>query len=284
MYTRWVPSRARVRLRPSPRSRRWAIVPYGLPGALILFAFGGYFAGPLRSQPLPVINSFTASPTLTNPGVVTKLLWSVTNATTVTIDQSIGDVSGTTSVYVGPVQTTTYTLTASAGSATITQTVTVTVVDTPAPVFGNGRTYYVSPSGSDSNTGLSPGSPWQTVAKVNSAAMLPGDTVLFQRGGEWHESLTAPSSGVAGNPISFADYGTGAKPKFWGSNVLTNALFVPAGNGLYTYSISTPVTAALVNHTFFLTSPTGNAADLVNSWSYSRHNADYQLPQFRSSR
>ena len=171
-------------------------------------------------------------------------------------------------MYVGPVETTTYTLTASTGSAAATQQVTVTVVDTPPPVFGTGRTYYVSPSGSDSNSGLSPGSPWQTIAKVNSAALLPGDTVLFQRGGEWHESLTAPSSGAAGNPISFADYGTGAKPKFWGSNVLTNSLFVPAGNGLYTYSISTPVTAALVNHTFFLTSPTGNAADLVNSWSY----------------
>jgi hypothetical protein len=159
-------------------------------------------------------------------------------------------------------------LTASTASTTVTQQLTVTVVDTPPPVFGTGRTFYVSPSGSDSNSALSPGSPWQTIAKVNGTALLPGDTVLFQRGNEWHESLAAPSSGTAGNPISFADYGTGAKPKFWGSNVLTNSLFAPAGNGIYTYSISTPVTAALVNHTFFLTSPTGNAADLVNSWSY----------------
>ena len=177
--------------------------------------------------------------------------------------------TGTNSIYVGPVLTTTYTLTAAAGSSSVTRQVTVTVVDTPAPVFGNGRTYYVSPSGSDSNSGLAAGSPWQTVAKVNSTNLQPGDTVLFQRGGEWRESLTAPSSGVAGNPISFADYGTGAKPKFWGSIVLSNSLFVPAGNGLYTYSISTPVTAALVNHTFFYTSPTNNAAALVNSWSYS---------------
>ena len=154
-----------------------------------------------------------------------------------------------------PVQTTTYTLTASAGSSSVTQQVTVTVVDTPAPVFGSGQTFYVSPSGSDSNSGLSADTPWQTIAKVNSTNLQPGDTVLFQRGGEWYESLTAPSSGVAGNPISFADYGAGAKPKFWGSNVLINSLFAPVGNGLYTYSISTPVTAALVNHTFFSPAP-----------------------------
>jgi hypothetical protein len=173
------------------------------------------------------------------------------------------------SIYLGPVQTTTYTLTASTASNSVTQQVTVTVVDTPPPVFGDGQTYYVSPSGSDSNNGLSAGSPWQTVAKVNSTNLQPGDTVLFQRNGEWYESLNAPSSGAAGNSISFADYGTGAKPKFWGSIVLNNSLFEPAGNGLYTYSISTPVTAALVNHTFFYTSPSNNAADLVNSWSYS---------------
>jgi hypothetical protein len=228
-----------------------------------------FLSSPLRSQSLPVITSFAASAPVTNPGTVTNLSWSVANATSISIDQGVGDVTGTNSIYVGPVLTTTYTLTAAAGANSVTRQVTVTVADTPAPVFGNGRTYYVSPSGSDSNSGLAAGSPWQTVAKVNSTSLQPGDTVLFQRGGEWHESLTAPSSGVAGNPISFADYGTGVKPKFWGSIVLTNSLFVPAGNGLYTYSISTPITAALVNHTFFYTSPSNNAAALVNSWSYS---------------
>ena len=221
------------------------------------------------SQSAPVIHSFTVSQPVTNPGIVTNLSWSVSNATTLIIDQNVGDVTGTTSIYVSPVQTTTYTLTATAGSSTVTQQLTVQVQDTPPPPFGSGRTFYVSPSGNDSYNGLSPASAWLTVAKVNGTNLLPGDTVLFQRGGEWHESLTAPSSGVAGNPIGFADYGSGAKPKFWGSNVLSNSLFVPLGNGLYTYSIAKPVTAALVNHTFFLTTPSGNAADLAHSWSYS---------------
>ena len=222
----------------------------------------------MYAQPLPVINSFTASPSTVNPGIVTNLSWSVANATSVSLDQGVGDVTGTTSIYLGPVVTTTYTLTASSGSTSVTQQVTVTVVDTPPPVVGNGHTYYVSPSGSDSNSGLSAGSPWLTVAKVNSTNLQPGDTVLFQRNGEWRESLDAPSSGTAGNPITFADYGTGAKPKFWGSVVLNNSLFQSAGNGLYTYQMTTPVTAALVNHVFFYTSPTNSAADLVNSWSY----------------
>ena len=44
------------------------------------------------------------------------------------------------------------------------------------------RTYYVSPTGSDSNSGLSSSTPWQTVTKVNNTVLHPGDTVLFQGG------------------------------------------------------------------------------------------------------
>src|SRR5579871_5989459 len=236
---------------------------------LVLALASVFLANPLCAQPLPVINSFSASQAATNPGLVTKLSWSVSNATSVSMDQGVGDVTGQNSVYVSPTQTTTYMLTASAGAASVTQQVTITVADTAAPPLGNGQTYYVSPSGNDLNNGLSAGSPWKTLAKVNSSSFQPGDNVLFQRGGEWRESLTVPSSGAAGNPITFADYGTGAKPKFWGSVVLNNALFVPAGGGIYTYSIATVVSAALVNHVFFLTSPSNNAAGLVNSWSYS---------------
>ena len=97
-------------------SRSGTRVSFRLGAALGWFTLGcGFLAGPSWSQPLPVINSFTASPTVTNPGVVTKLSWSVANATSVSIDQGVGDVSGTNSIYVGPVLTTTYTLTAVSG-------------------------------------------------------------------------------------------------------------------------------------------------------------------------
>ena len=42
-------------------------------------------------------------------------------------------------------------------------------------------TYYVSPSGSDTNAGTV-AAPWKTVARVNRASLSPGDTVLFQGG------------------------------------------------------------------------------------------------------
>jgi hypothetical protein len=79
------------------------------------------------SAPLPVISSFTASPSSITAGDSSTLSWSVSSATSVSIS-GIGPVTGT-SASVSPVQTTTYTLTAtnSAGaSATAQTTVTVT--------------------------------------------------------------------------------------------------------------------------------------------------------------
>ena len=141
-----------------------------------------------------------------------------------------------------------------------------------------GATYYVSPSGSDGNDGLSPNSSWQTVAKVNGSSFQPGDQILFQRGGQWRESLIAPSSGAAGNPITFADYGSGAKPKFWGSIVLDNSQFFPVGNGVYAYNSAIPLYAALVNHSFFIVSLGRYAGDVPNSWSFNNGQLDINSP------
>ena len=73
-------------------------------------------------------------------------------------------------------------------------------------------TYYVSNSGSDSNNGTSTGTPWQTIAHVNVQTFNPGDSILFQSGGEWREQLNATNSGSAGSPITFTNYGSGANP------------------------------------------------------------------------
>jgi hypothetical protein len=76
----------------------------------------------------PVIANFTATPSTLNPGQTSTLAWSVTGATSLSIDQGVGAVTGTTSKAVSPAATTTYTLTATnaAGSATASVTVTVT--------------------------------------------------------------------------------------------------------------------------------------------------------------
>src|SRR5579862_6857138 len=104
-------------------------------------------------------------------------------------------------------------------------------------------TYYVSPAGNDANDGRSEAKAWRTVAKVNAATFAPGDQILFARGGEWRESLKASSSGGLGKPILYGAYGSGAKPKFWGSDPVTVG---PDGAA----TVATPVAALLRDHQF----------------------------------
>jgi hypothetical protein len=73
-------------------------------------------------------------------------------------------------------------------------------------------TYYISNAGSDAANGTSTGTSWQTIAKVNATTFAAGDQVLFKKGDSWNEKLTIPSSGTAGNVITFGSYGTGVKP------------------------------------------------------------------------
>ena len=110
------------------------------------------------------------------------------------------------------VANTIYTLTATSGAVSVRRQATLLVKPLAATPPGRGATYYVSPTGNDAADGISPQTAWRTVGQVDSHNFKPGDRILFQRGGEWRESLKAPSDGAVGNPITFADYGAGAKP------------------------------------------------------------------------
>ena len=79
-------------------------------------------------------------------------------------------------------------------------------------------TYYVASGGNDAWDGLAGAytsgthGPWKTVAKVNSyASFHPGDSVLFERGDTWRESLTTQSGDATGN-ITYGAYGNLALP------------------------------------------------------------------------
>ncbi|NMP17145.1 CBM35 domain-containing protein [Thalassotalea sp. Y01] len=73
--------------------------------------------------------------------------------------------------------------------------------------------YYVSSSiGNDSNDGLSPTSPWATLDRVSTGALLPGDNVYFKAGDTFIGQLKPSYSGVEGAPISFGRFGEGNKP------------------------------------------------------------------------
>jgi peptidoglycan-associated lipoprotein len=81
----------------------------------------------------PVINYFTAEPSTVNSGQPSSLRWSVTDATSVTVDNEIGAVSpnGRRGVY--PTATTTYHLTATGTGGTSEADATVTVSTPPPP-------------------------------------------------------------------------------------------------------------------------------------------------------
>src|SRR5687767_9156163 len=83
---------------------------------------------PPPAAPLPTISSFTATPARITSDQGTTLAWTVTGAQTISIDQGVGVVTGS-SRSVNPGSTKTYTLTATnsaGGTATATASVTVT--------------------------------------------------------------------------------------------------------------------------------------------------------------
>lgn len=82
----------------------------------------------------------------------------------------------------------------------------------------NGRTYYVDAAkGDDGAAGTSPGAAWRSLEKASGAALEPGDTLLFKRGGTWRGTLTLAGDGTAARPLTVAAYGTGARPKITGT-------------------------------------------------------------------
>jgi hypothetical protein len=87
----------------------------------------------------PVIGTFSAAPASIVPGGTATLSWTVSGATTLAIDQSIGSVTGKSSTTVSPATTTTYTLTATnaSGSATAKTTVTVNPLPTISSITCN---------------------------------------------------------------------------------------------------------------------------------------------------
>ena len=94
--------------------------------------------------------------------------------------------------------------------------------------------YYVNCNdGSDSNDGLSPETPWSSLAKVDSFEFAPGDRVLFARGCTWRGTLQL-QSGSQEAPLYYGPYGKGANPVILGSLPLNNEYtWLPAGENLW---------------------------------------------------
>jgi len=97
-----------------------------------------------------------------------------------------------------------------------------------------GTTYYVdSKGGNDSNEGTSEGKAFQTLDKVNTLDLEPGDTVLLKKGSVFEDKalkFTKEDSGTAEAPVKISTYGEGSRPQ-----INTN------GHGLWELNYGTPL-------------------------------------------
>ena len=80
------------------------------------------------------------------------------------------------------------------------------------PDLKNGVVFYVdSETGDDAASGLAPDRAWKSLEKVSTASILPGERVLFRRGGLWRGQLFL-KGGREGAPVFYGAYGDGPLP------------------------------------------------------------------------
>ena len=112
-------------------------------------------------------------------------------------------------------------------------------------INANATVYYVSSSGNDSNAGTSSNAPWKSLSKVNSFTFKPGDQILFNRGDEWTGTITVKSAGSSGSPIVYGAYGTGNRPKIYGSEKITG--WTRHSGNIYKASFSKDINQLFIN-------------------------------------
>ncbi len=85
-----------------------------------------------RPEP-PAISVFSAAPSEITLGESTTLQWVIKDATTVNIDQGVGNVAVSGSIKLSPTKTIAYTLTATNAGGTVSKSVVINVSVAPAP-------------------------------------------------------------------------------------------------------------------------------------------------------
>lgn len=153
--------------------------------------------------------TLTPSGSAVLPGAARTLVARVVNAPGPAILAATTS-SGTLST-AAPVMGSSFTITApgsGSGSITVTVTEAADSLSTMATVnYRSAATYYLDNAGSDSNAGTSTGSggAWQTLAKVNSSGLVPGDSALLKSGQTFSGSLHVVP--VAATPAAIVTIG-----------------------------------------------------------------------------
>jgi len=219
----------------------------------------------------PTISSFTASPTSITSGQSSTLSWSVTNATSISINQSIGTVTGT-SRSVSPTVTTTYTLTATNAQSSVTSSAMVTVGGVLPPVSGN--VFYVAPNVSTGGNG-SITNPWNMSGLSTNKASIPAGSTVYLRGGRYIGNFDISLNGTVTAPIKITSY-----PGEWAvidgydpSVTLTSSVGI---NGSNSTSITATVSDAsklkrgggqsLDNEEIYIKNIQGNTITFLRGW------------------
>ncbi|MDO8432698.1 MAG: right-handed parallel beta-helix repeat-containing protein [Candidatus Binatus sp.] len=148
-----------------------------------------------------------------------------------------------------------------AASVTPTRTSTMTATPTATPTAtAVGTTFYVSPSGSDSNSGLSRTAPWRTIQ--HAASSLPPGDVAIVMAGTYAERVLVSRSENAGAPITLqADSGAKVITRGFevradhvtiaGFEITNQATTEPAGYGVYVAGASNLISGNYLHDLYF---------------------------------
>jgi len=120
-----------------PPNRKWLKIAVGAAGIAAAILAAIIISQVIHPPELPVINSFNASPSKISAGEYSELRWSVSDASSVTIEPEIGSVALTGTRAVSPTETTTYTLTATNDAGSVDATVEVLVEEVNLPVINS---------------------------------------------------------------------------------------------------------------------------------------------------
>ncbi len=97
----------------------------------------------------------------------------------------------------------------------------------------NGKIYYVSENGNDSNDGLSPKNAIRTLEKASELPLCEGDVILLERGSFFRghlviktQHITVSAYGKGAKPVISGSPENGAKPHYWELIEGTNNIYV----------------------------------------------------------
>jgi hypothetical protein len=178
----------------------------------------------------PVINSFTAYPTMIPRGSPATLSWSVSGATGLSIDQGVGTVTGT-SISVSPTTTTTYTLTAFGATGTIEVNAQVEVTVGASTYFTGNFLAWTGPSV------INPKYPFELIRINGTTGLITAiggqdnfNGLVYGINGELygisdHLAIINPATGATSNPVNLTYNG--------GSPILMCAASISPSGQLY---------------------------------------------------